>query len=63
MWSQGYLYALVFFIKIIVKRKIRVEKIELELIMSDIEFGYLGDLIFFANMNNNMVTVHRAGYF
>ena len=30
------------------KRKIRVEKIELELIMSDIVMGHLGALIFFA---------------
>ena len=52
-----------FFIKIIAKRKIRVEKIELELIMSDIAIGYLGALIFFANMKNFMFTVHRAGTF
>ena len=35
------------FIKIIAKREIRVEKIEPELIMSDIPIGYLGALIFF----------------
>ena len=33
-------------IKRIAKRKIRVEKVELELIMSDITIGYLGALIF-----------------
>ena len=52
-----------FYIQIIAKRKIRVEKIELELIMSDIAIGYLGALIFFANMGNFVVTVRRAGTF
>ena len=52
-----------FFIKRIAKRKKRVEKIELELIMSDFAIGYLGALIFFANMKYFMVTVHTAGTF
>ena len=52
-----------FFIKRIAKRKIMVEKIELELIMSDMAIGYLGALIFFANLKKNMVTVHRVGTF
>ena len=52
-----------FFIKRIAERKIRVEKIELELTMSDIAIGYLGALIFLANMKNFMVTVLRAGTF
>ena len=64
MWSQGYLCALIFiFIKRIAKRKIRVEKIELELIMSDIAIRYLGALIFFVNMKIFMVIVHLAGTF
>ena len=50
-----------FIIKKIAKRKIRVEKIELELIMSEITIGYLAALIPFANMKNFMVTVRRAG--
>ena len=37
-------------IKRIAKRKIRVEKIELELIMSDVAIRYLGALIFFDNL-------------
>ena len=53
----------IFPIKRIAKRKIRVEKIELELIMSDIAIGYLGALIFFANSKKIMVTVCRAGSF
>ena len=38
----------IFVIKRIAKRKIRVEKVELEVIMSDIAIGYLGALIIFA---------------
>ena len=53
----------IFFIKIFAKRKIRLKKIEPELIMSDIAIGYLGALIFFANMKKIMVTVRRAGSF
>ena len=40
-----------------------VEKIELELIMSDVAVRYLGALIFFAYLKNFMVTVCRAGTF
>ena len=43
--------------------KIRVEKIELELIMSDVAIRYLGALIFFANLKKIMFTVCRAGTF
>ena len=50
-----------FSIKRIAKRKMRVEKIELEL--SDVAIRYLGALIFFANLKKNMVTVCRAGTF
>ena len=32
----------------------RVEKIELELIMSDVAIKYLGALIFFANLKKSM---------
>ena len=56
--------ALIFlFIKRIAKLKIKVEKIELELIMSDVTVRYLGALILFANLKNVMVTVSRAGTF
>ena len=48
------------FAEIIAKRKMRVEKIELELIMSDIAIRYLGALIFFSNLKKIMVTVCRA---
>ena len=41
----------------------RVEKIELELTMSDAAIRYLGALIFFANLKKIMVTVFRAGTF
>ena len=50
-------------IKINAKRKIRVEKIELESIMSGTTIGYLSALIFFAIMKKIMVTVRRAGTF
>ena len=50
-----------FSIKRTTKRKIRVEKIELELIMSDVAIRYLGALIVFANLKNVMVTVWKAG--
>ena len=64
MCSQEYLCALIFcFIKRIAKRKKRVEKIELELVMSDFAIGYLDALIFFANLKMFMVTVCRAGTF
>ena len=49
--SQGYLCALIFFIKRIAKRKIRLKKIELELIVSDIAIGFLGALILFAKFH------------
>ena len=53
-----------FFIKkSIAKRKIRVEKIELELIMSDIAIGYLGALIFFAKYEKNHGYCPQGGYF
>ena len=55
--------SVIFFIKRISKRKIRVEKMELELIVSDIAMGYLGALIFFSNMKNVIVAVRRAGTF
>ena len=51
------------FINRIAEQKIRVEKIELELIMSDIAIGYLGALTFLANLKNFMVTVRRMGTF
>ena len=57
VWSD------IFGIKRIAKRKIRVEKIELKLIMSYIAIGYLGALIFLAYMKNFMIAVHRAGTF
>ena len=61
---RGYLCALIYvFIKGIAKQKIRVEKIELESIMSDIAIGYLGALIFFSNLKKIMVTLHRAATF
>ena len=66
LWSQGYLWALMlFFIQSIAKRKIRVEKMELELIMSDIAIGYLGYLCsdLFANRKKIMVTGRREGSF
>ena len=47
----------IFVIKIIAKRKKRVENVELEFIMSDIAYRYLCALIVF------MVTVVRAGTF
>ena len=53
----------IFVIKRIAKRTKRVEKIELELIKSDIAIGYLGALIFFAIRKIFMVTVHRAATF
>ena len=52
-----------FFIKRIAKRKIRVENIELELIMSDIVIGYLGALIFFANMKKKHGYCPQGGFF
>ena len=56
--------ALIFlFIKRIAKLKIRVEKIELELIMRNVAVRYLGALILFANLKNVMVTISRAGTF
>ena len=41
----------------------RVEKIELELIMSDVAIRYLGALIFFANMKKIIISVCGAGTF
>ena len=41
----------------------RVEKIELELIMSDVAIRYLGALIFFANLKKNHGNCLQGGYF
>ena len=41
----------------------RVEKIELELIMNDVAIRHLGALIFLDNLKKIMVTVCRAGTF
>ena len=53
----------IFVIKRIAKRKLSVEKIELEVIMSDIAVGYLCALIIFAIKKMFMVTVRRASTF
>ena len=51
------------FTKRTAKRKLRVEKIDLELIMSDIAIGYLGGaLIFFANLKYSRLLC-KGGYF
>ena len=50
-------------IKRIAKRKIRFEKIGLELIISDIANGCLGALIFYAIKKRIIVTVLRMGTF
>ena len=52
-----------FFIKRVVKRKISVEKIELESIMSDIAIGYLGALIFFCQYEKFHGYSPQGGYF
>ena len=53
------------FIKRIVKRRIRAEKIELELITIDIAIGYLGALILFAICLYEKYHVYcpQGGYF
>ena len=53
----------IFVINRIAKRKIRFEKIGLELIISDIANGCLGALIFYAIKKTIIVTVLRVGTF
>ena len=51
-----------FQLKDVPNAKIRVEKIELELIMSDVAIRYLGALIFFANLKKNHGYCLPGGY-